>query len=110
MTIDRTLTLYAADGRESDFTVSVEFPRLDEQPAGPAWVCAFRITELPEGIPSVNLTAFGDDGIQALQNAFFLIGAELDAIAKRHAARIDWYGLGSHWFPMPPDGHADAAE
>jgi hypothetical protein len=110
MTIERTLTFYAADGSESDFLVSVDFPRLDEQATGPAWACAFRISELPDGISAVNLTAFGDDGIQALQNALYLIGAELDAIAKRHGARIDWYGLGSHWFPMPPDSHADAAE
>ena len=109
MTIDRTLTYYAADGRESDFTVSVDFPRLDEQSTGPAWACAFRITELPDGLSSVNLTAFGDDGIQALQNALYLISVELEAIARQRAARIDWYGLGSHWFPMPPDAHADAA-
>jgi len=95
----RTLALSTATGI-INVIITINMPY--QEPG--AWACAFEV-----GWPArpFRQTARGSDGVQALVNAFELIGAYLYGSEEHRTGRLSWTKEGGYGFPVPSTMRSD---
>jgi len=91
---ERTLTIDEDSGRT--ITVKLGSPTFD--PGTGDFACPYQICGPGIGI---NHPAFGFDGIQAIELAIRMIGAELDRIEKTQNITLRWGDARDHGFRRP---------